>query len=106
MSNLDSMWFCGPCKGKVEKNIVIALKIEERCNAIIREFEDRLSSLENEIFSKCNESDVQRIVREEINNNKTDINSATAAFDNQPKTEPKTTVTSVITEINERKNSV
>jgi len=32
------------------------------------------------------------------------INSATAAFDNQPKTEPKTTVTSVITEINERKN--
>ena len=36
LSKSDSMWFCGPCKGKVEKNIVTDLKIEERCNAIIR----------------------------------------------------------------------
>lgn len=78
LSNSDLMWFCGPCKGKVEKKpIVTDLKIEKRCNAIIREFEDRLSSLENEISSKGNKSDVRRIVREEINNNKTDINSAT-----------------------------
>ena len=32
LSTSDSMWFCGPCKAKVEENIATELKIEEKCN--------------------------------------------------------------------------
>jgi hypothetical protein len=30
LSKSDSMWFCGPCRGKVEKNIVTDVKNKNR----------------------------------------------------------------------------
>lgn len=100
LSKSDSMWFCGPCKGKVEKNIITDLKIEERCNAIIEEFEQRLHFLETEIQTKCDEDTVRKIVRQElVNNNQVDTNAAPIlpqAANNS--------VTSVISELNERKS--
>ena len=60
------MWLCGSCRGKVEKNIVTDVKLEERCKAIMTAFEQRLANIESELSAKCDENDVRRIVNEEI----------------------------------------
>ena len=46
MANSDMMWFCITCKEKVEKNIITDMKIEERCNAIMKEYEQRMTLIE------------------------------------------------------------
>ena len=62
----DLMWFCPPCRKKVEKNIVTDRKIEETCRDMMATFEERLKSMEDNIDTKCNEDKVREIVREEI----------------------------------------
>ena len=93
------MWICGPCRGKVEKNIITDVKIEERCKAIMTAFEQRLANIESELSTKCDDNEVRRIVNEEIIKHKTTVEPLTTPITVQ---EDQTTVTSVITEINER----
>lgn len=99
LSKSDSMWFCGPCKSIIERNIVTDLKIEERCNEIVRDFEMRLASIESDLRTKCNESDVRKIVQDELKI-QNETKSQTAVESNA--TAPENTVTEVISEINER----
>jgi hypothetical protein len=40
------MWFCITCRGKIEEHIVLDLKIEDRCNQIMKEYGDRIIQLE------------------------------------------------------------
>lgn len=93
----DSMWFCGPCKGIVERNIVTDLKIEARCSEIVKEFEQRMAAIEKDMLTKCNESDVRKIVQEELKSKPT-----TEIMYPNGVVHPETTVTEVISEINER----
>ena len=45
-SKSDTMWFCITCRGKIEEHIVLDLKIEDRCNQIMKEYGDRITQLE------------------------------------------------------------
>lgn len=66
LSNSDSMWFCGVCKSKVEENLAMEQLIKEKCEAIVHDFNERVSYLENEIKNKCTEQDVRRIICDEL----------------------------------------
>ena len=65
---LDTMWFCGLCKERVVKNIVTDKKIEEVCNQIREEFEQRIINLEQKMLKTCGEQDVRKIIQEEMEN--------------------------------------
>lgn len=52
MSKSDSMWFCIKCRPIVEEHIVTDSKIEQRCRAIMDNYEQRLSSVERMITKK------------------------------------------------------
>ena len=62
------MWFCRLCKERVVKNIVTDKKIEEVCNQIREEFEQRIINLEQKMLKTCGEQDVRKIVQEEMEN--------------------------------------
>ena len=96
------MWFCAECREIVEKNIVVDLKIEERCRQIMLNYESRISRLEDDIKDKCSEGRVREIVREEINLGESngEINDNVSQVKNAKQPE---TVESVLSEINERK---
>jgi CRISPR/Cas system-associated endonuclease Cas3-HD len=49
------MWFCITCRRKIEEHIVLDLKIEDRCNQIMKEYEDRITQLEPTVMEKCDE---------------------------------------------------
>jgi hypothetical protein len=66
ISKSDLMWFCIKCRTIVEEHIVIDLKIEQRCRAIMDNYEQRLSSVERMITKKCSEHRAREIVRDEI----------------------------------------
>jgi len=68
LSNSDLMWFCINCRGKVERNIVIDRDIEEKCNDIMKAFENRMTTLETVVSDKCSKSEAMGIAKEEINN--------------------------------------
>ena len=60
------MWFCVPCRERVENDIVMDLKIEKKCKEIMSPLESRISKLEVEITNKCDENKVKEIVTKEI----------------------------------------
>lgn len=62
----DIMWFCGKCREKVEKNIIIDVDIETRCRQIMENYESRITKLETEISAKCSVEQVKEIVKNEI----------------------------------------
>jgi hypothetical protein len=62
------MWFCRLCKERVVKNIVTDKKIEEVCNQIREEFEQRIINLEQKMLKTCGEKDVRKIIQEEMEN--------------------------------------
>ena len=66
MSKSDSMWFCIKCRTIVEEHIVTDSKIEQRCRAIMDNYEQRLSSVERMITEKCSEHRAREIVRDKI----------------------------------------
>ena len=37
LSKSDTMWFCITCRRKIEEHIVLDLKIEDRCNQIMKD---------------------------------------------------------------------
>ena len=45
LSSTDIMWFCPPCREKVEKNIITDREIEARCRDLMDHFENRIHQL-------------------------------------------------------------
>jgi len=66
LAKSDSMWFCHNCREKVEKNIIIDRKIEEKCKEMMTAFDLRLQSIETDVKTKCDAKEVRTIVQEEI----------------------------------------
>ena len=101
MNSSDIMWFCVPCREKVERNIIVDREIEERCNDMMKMFDNRIRYLEEEMAKKCDEGQVRNIVNEMTNvvdkgQERSDTISGKDASEHN--------VTAVMTEINERKN--
>lgn len=65
ISKSDCMWFCAPCKIRIEKNIVVEKNIEERCKTYLESFEARIQEVEKQLETKCDEDKVKQIVRAE-----------------------------------------
>ena len=59
------MWFC-TCRRKIEEHIVLDLNIEDRCNQIMKEYEDRITQLETTVIEKCDEKRVREIIKDEL----------------------------------------
>jgi hypothetical protein len=99
------MWFCITCRKKIEEHIVLDLKIEDRCNQIMKEYEDRITQLETTVIEKCDEARVREIIKDELG--KVQNNEDTIDGDTQnttTKTVKQEAVTIVIDEMNERKS--
>jgi hypothetical protein len=99
------MWCCITCRKKFEEHIVLDLKIEDRCNQIMKEYEDRITQLETTVKEKCDEKRVREIIKDELG--KVENNEDTVEGDTQDiraKTVKKEAVTIVIDEMNERKS--
>lgn len=115
LSKSDTMRFCIKCRQIIEEHIIIDLKIEERCNQIMKMYDERITKLEDTVNSKCDEARVREIIQEELIPNRSEpkvheivqeelTNLALNEQENtnkKPKTE---TVTTVLGEINERKS--
>ncbi|KAG1701354.1 Ribosome biogenesis protein bop1-B [Nymphon striatum] len=98
------MWFCGKCRELVEKNIITDRKIEERCQAIMQAYENRISTLEVKIENKCDEDQVQELIKKEWKQMRQDKkqNEQTGMREKE-ETIKNLALESVITEMNERK---
>ena len=66
LKNSDYMWFCGECKENVERNIVVARDIEQRCSEYMAKMENRMKKIEQEMKTKCDKNSVIKIANEEI----------------------------------------
>jgi ribosomal protein L33 len=66
LNESDLMWFCPPCREKVEKNIVTDRKIEETCKEMMQAFNLRILGLETAMEKKCDKSDIGPTVRSEL----------------------------------------
>jgi hypothetical protein len=66
LSVSDSMWFCPPCRVKVQKNIVVEKEIEAKCKEYMNKYENRLLEVENKLKTKCDADQVREIISEEI----------------------------------------
>ncbi len=66
MAKPECMWFCPPCRLKVEKSIVVERSIEQRCDQYLQTFNERLQLVENELKQKCDEERVKQIVKNEL----------------------------------------
>ena len=60
------MWFCMPCKPKIEKNILNEKMIEERCKFYFETINIRLAEVEMKLEGKCDETQVKEIVKKAI----------------------------------------
>lgn len=81
------------------------LKIEDRCNQILKEYVNRITQLETTVIEKCDETRVREIIKDELG--KVENNEDTIDGDTQnirSKTVKKEAVTIVIDEMNERKS--
>lgn len=105
LTKSDSMWFCTPCKANVEENITTGLNIENMCDKIIQMFESRLIVIEQKIDTKCDESKVRDIVKDELSKAQDQIKSYAdvAASESSKRVDKVEMTTVVVDEINERK---
>lgn len=62
----DSMWFCAPCRAKVEDHIVTDLQIEQTCRKMMAEYEDRLATVEAAIADKCSKKEAKELIQKEV----------------------------------------
>ena len=69
IANTNCMWFCPPCKIKVEKQIVTEKEIEGRCEAYMAGFNDKIKELEQKIDCKCDRTEVPAIVSKYLEDN-------------------------------------
>ena len=95
LNKSDMMWFCPPCREKVEKNIVTERKIEEMCKEIMLNYEQRIIALEEAIKTKCSKEEVKKLISESLSSHN---NSENDARETNPEV-----LESVMTEVNERK---
>ena len=102
MNNSDIMWFCVPCREKVERNIVVDREIEERCNDMMKMFDSRIRYLEEEVAKKCDEGQVRNIVSEMTKVSVASQENGDTNYGRKDGNEQ--SVTAVMSEINERKN--
>lgn len=101
LQDSDSMWFCISCREVIQKSIVTDLKIEERCKAIMEEYESRISTLEESINKKCDEERVREIINEAT----TQESHKDCEKETKPPTlPPQANLTNIMSEINERKS--
>ena len=103
LAHSDLMWFCVQCREKVEKNIAVDVEIETRCAEIMKAYEQRISKLESDMQDKCGEERVRTIVKEEISGQKALIGEQSGSGLAIAKENGDDVITSVFTEINERK---
>jgi len=68
LSKSPGMWFCPPCDLKVKKVLLENKTIEEKCGEFLKDFENRIESLEHKITEKCDVHKVKEIVANEIKN--------------------------------------
>lgn len=66
LSNSDTMWFCLPCREKVQQHLEVDKKIEEACAKIRQEYEGRFNDIESKLKDKCDKQEVIELVRSEI----------------------------------------
>ena len=71
------MWFCPPCKVKVEKTIVVERSIELRCQEHYSKIEAKLVEMRIEIDKKCNTDDVKEMIKQQIVNSGNQGNTQT-----------------------------
>ena len=95
------MWFCVQCREKVERNILEDRKIEDLCKEIMLNYEQRILDLEDSMKQKCDEKKVREIVKEEMKKNTASGGTVEGATSTKPENE---IMSSVMTEVNERKN--
>ena len=65
-SETQCMWFCPPCRFRVEKNIVTEIEIEEKCKLYMEEFSKKIEQIETDLKNKCDIDQVKDIVKEEV----------------------------------------
>ena len=96
----DLMWFCIACRERVERNIQIDIDIETRCKEIMENYESRISKLEADIITKCDEGQVREKVSDELKRSGSVDNrhGATNDEDDNP-----VSTTDIISEIEQRK---
>lgn len=107
LQSTDAMWFCVKCRESVEKNIATDLKIEERCKEIMKEYECRISTLEQKVEEKCDEAKVREIITEELHQERRkepENQDKVISKTQQPCAGNNQAFESVIQEINERKS--
>ena len=97
MTKSDTMWFCLPCREKVERNIIVDREIEDRCKDMAAKFEKRIKTLEDKMQNKCEKEDIIVIVQEEIKKNQQCEPTLVTSEESEDN------VQSVISELNERK---
>ena len=64
------MWFCMPCKPKIEKHILNEKLIEERCELYFRTLIARIEEIEKKLETKCDAHEIQDFIRKEIGTDK------------------------------------
>jgi hypothetical protein len=89
----------------LKENITTGLKIENMCNKIIQMFESRLNVIEQKIDTKCDESKVRDIVKDELAKAQDQITSYAdvTASESVKRVDKVEMTTVVVNEINERK---
>ena len=95
------MWFCGPCKVIIKKNIATDLEIEQRCNAIMQMHDSRIQNLEEIINTKCDESKVREIIKEALE--KPSVKSWATAVQDGSQEPNKDLNTQIFSKMNDRK---
>ena len=97
MSKSDTMWFCLPCREKVERNIIVDREIKDRCTEMAAKFEKRIKTSEGKMENKCEKEYIVGIAQEEIRKREQSEPVVEITEESGDK------VQSVISELNERK---
>ena len=66
IGNTNCMWFCPPCRIKVEKQIVVEKEIEERCDTYLTSFRAKIEEMEQKLESKCDKTEVEHIILNQL----------------------------------------
>ena len=72
MQKPGCVWFCLPCKPKIEKNILNEKVIEERCQFYFESINARLDEVERKLEGKCDENQVKEMIRKTMEDGQRD----------------------------------
>lgn len=108
LNRSDIMWLCTDCREPAEKSIRSDRSIELRCQESMQEFKDKISEIEKNIDSKCDEDRVVwEILKEELSRPQvitasTEAETTIRNGERRPAKAPEA-INTVMSEINERK---